>query len=105
MGSSLGPTSANIFLCFHEKKWPTKLPCRSLNQYILGDMLAYFCFICHKNILQNLFYYLNTCHPGMCFSCQQEKNKKISFVDVEIAQQNGNFVTSLYHKCTFICIS
>ena len=67
MESSLGPTSANIFLCFHEKKWPTKLPCRSLNQYILGDMLAIFLFYLSQEHLAEFFLLLKYLPPWYVF--------------------------------------
>ena len=36
----------------------------------------------------------------MSFSFEEEKNGKISFLDVKISQQNGKFVTTVYRKPT-----
>ena len=33
-----------------------------------------------------------TCHPNMTFSFEQEKNGKLSFLDVEISRQQGKFI-------------
>ena len=43
----------------------------------------------------------NTCHPNMSFSFEQEVNGKLSFLDVEVSRQQGNFVTTGYRKSTF----
>ena len=45
--------------------------------------------------------YLNTCHPNMSFSFEQEINYKLSFLDVEVFRQQGKFVTTVYRKPTF----
>ena len=45
--------------------------------------------------------YLNTCHPNMSFSFEQEINDKLSFLDVEVFRQQGKFVTTVYRKPTF----
>ena len=35
------------------------------------------------------------------FSIEQEKNGKLSFLDVEISQEKGKFVATVYRKPTF----
>ena len=37
----------------------------------------------------------------MSFSFEQEKNGKFSFVDIEVSQRKGKFVTTVYRKPTF----
>ena len=39
--------------------------------------------------------YFNTCHPNMSFSFEQEKNGKLSFLDVEVSREKGKFVTTV----------
>ena len=53
MGSSLGPTLANAFLCFHEQIWLNECP-EELNLYTTEDMLMtyVFCFV-HLIIFRN----------------------------------------------------
>ena len=46
--------------------------------------------------------YLNTCHPNMSFSYEQEVNGKLAFLDVEVFWKQGKFVTTVYRKPTFI---
>ena len=37
----------------------------------------------------------------MSFSFEQERNDKLSFLEVEISRQQGKFVTTFYRKPTF----
>ena len=37
----------------------------------------------------------------MCFSLEQEKNVKLSFLDVEVSRQQGKFVTAVSRKPAF----
>ena len=37
----------------------------------------------------------------MSFSFEQEKNGNFSFVDIEVSQEKGKFVTTVYRKPTF----
>ena len=37
----------------------------------------------------------------MSFSFEQEKNGKLSFLDVEVSREKGKFVTTVYRKPTF----
>ena len=58
MGSPLGPTLANVFLCFYGKKW-LKNALLNLNQFCIEDMLMIFLFysnqlIISKNIVTTL---------------------------------------------------
>ena len=39
----------------------------------------------------------------MSFSFEDQKNGKMSFLDVEISRENGKFLTKVYHKPTFSC--
>ena len=54
MGSPLGPTFANIFLCYHETTWLKNV--RNLsNQYIIKDTsMIFFCCLKNRNRFHNL---------------------------------------------------
>ena len=53
MGSSLGPTLANAFLCFHEQIWLNECP-EELNLYATEDMLMTYLFrFVHLIIFRN----------------------------------------------------
>ena len=51
--------------------------------------------------LSKFYNYFNTCHPNMSFSFEQEKNGKLSFLDIEVSREKGKFVTTVYRKPTF----
>ena len=40
----------------------------------------------------------------MSFSFEQEKNGKLSFLDIEISREKGKFVRTVYRKPTFSCV-
>ena len=101
MGSPLGPTVANAFLFFYEMKWleqcPNKFKPVFYRRYV-DDIFVLFESAGH---LLKFHAYLNTYHPNMPFSFEQEINDKLSFLDVEVSQQQGKFVTTVYRKPTF----
>ena len=79
MGSPLGPTLANPFLCFHEKKWFEQCP-------------EEFKPVCYRRYVDDIFVlfrsqdhlikfrdYFNKCHPNMNFTFEQEKNGNCLF--------------------------
>ena len=73
MGSPLGPTLANVFLCFYEKKWPEKCPPEFkpvfYRRYV-DDIFVLFKSTDHLEKFRN---YFNTCHPNMSFSFEEEQ--------------------------------
>jgi len=68
MGSPLGPTYANAFLCYHEKVW--------LNRRYVDDT-----FLLFKNCSQveQFVLYLSTKHPNLKFTYEIEQNSKLPF--------------------------
>ena len=85
MGSSVGPTMANVFLSFYELKWLEQCPneCKLVfyRRYV-DDILYLFESAEH---LSKFNAYLNTCHPNKYFSFEQQKNGKLPFLDVEVS--------------------
>ena len=84
MGSPQGPTLANAFLCFYERKWLKKCPLEfkpvSYRRYV--DI---FVLLKPADYLKKSRNYFNTCHPNISFSFEKEKNGKMSFLNVEIS--------------------
>ena len=101
MGSPLGPTMANVFLSFYEIKWLEQCPKEFkpvfYRRYV-DDIFVLFESAEHLSKFRN---YFNTCHPNMSFSFEQEKNGKLSFLDIEVSREKGKFVTTVYRKPTF----
>ena len=101
MGMPLGPTMANVFLSFYEIKWLEQCPKEFkpvfYRRYVDG-IFVLFKWAEHLSEFRN---YFNTCHRNMSFSFEQEKNGKLSFLDIEASREKGKFVTTVYRKPTF----
>ena len=44
---------------------------------------------------------MNSRHPNIQLTCEEEANNKISFLNVSITRMNNKLVTSLYRKKTY----
>ena len=92
MGSPLGPSLANAFLCYYEQIWLNNCP-------IEFKPMAYFRYVDDTFIIFRnpehapLFLnYLNSRHSSMRFTCEQENNGSLSFLDLTIKKCNDFFV-------------
>ena len=101
MGSPLGPTLANIFLCFHERHWLSQCPASFKPLYFKRYVDDIFCLFRDRSHVQDFLAYLNARHPNMNFTHEDESNSSLPFLDVNVIRSNGNFVTSIYRKPTF----
>ena len=101
MGLPLGPTMANVFLSFYEMKWLEQ--CHNEFKPVLYRRNVDDIFVLFESAehLSKFHAYLNTCHPNMSFSFEQGINDKLLFLQVEVSQQQGKFVTTVYRKPTF----
>ena len=101
MGLPLGPTFANTFLCHHEVKWMNDCPSEFKPIYyrrFVDDCFVLFKDSSHANQFLN---YMNSRHPNMKFTLEQEVNNKLSFLDINIFKQGNGFITSVFRKETF----
>ena len=101
MGSPLGPTIANVFQSFYEMKWLEQCPNEFKPVFYRRYVDYIFVLLEPAEHLSKFHAYLNTCHPKMSFSFEQEVNGKLPFLDVEVSRQQGKFVTTVYRKPTF----
>ena len=83
MRSSLGPTMENIFLSFYEMKWLEQCPNEFKPVFYRRYVDDIFVLFKSAEHLSKFHAYLNTCHPNMSFSFEQEINSILSFLDVE----------------------
>ena len=100
MGSPLGPTLANIFLCHWEEIWIKKCPKQFKPEYYNRFMDDTFLLFSSENHVKKFHKYINTRHKNMTFTFEVEKNNKLAFLDV-LVTRDVTFVTSLYRKPTF----
>ena len=101
MGSPLGPTFANIFLCHHEQKWLEFCPSHFkpvLYRRYVDDTFVIFK---HKSHAPLFLDYLNSQHRNICFTMDGEKNSKLSFLDLTIEKHKGSLLFSIFRKPTF----
>ena len=101
MGSPLGPTFANVFLCFYEKIWLEKCPIEF--KPVIYRRYVDDTFLLFRSIeqIEKFRSYLNCQHPNIKFTSEIEENNSISFLDIKITRDCNSFCTSVYRKPTF----
>ena len=102
MGSPLGPTLANVFLCYHEKIWlqncPSEFKLVIYRKYVDDTFLLFR----SKHHIEKFRYYLNRQHKNIKFTSEAESENFISFLDIKITRNNNKFMTSVYCKPRFL---
>ena len=100
MGSPLGPILVNLFLVYYEHKCLEKYPL----QFRPKCYRRYVDYIFHmfesRGHVKKFFKYMNSRHPNIQFTCEEESNK-ISFLDISVTRINNKLTTSLDRKKTF----
>ena len=100
MGSTLGPTLANPFLC-HYEKWLGNCPIHLkpvIYKRYTDDILVLFS---SKKHLQLFVDYLNKQHKCRKFTFEAENDNYFSFLYIKITCHNQQFKTSVPGKTTF----
>ena len=98
MGSPLGPSFANAFLSYHERLWLEHCP--EDFRPVLFKRYVDDCFVAFesKEQSQKFLQYLNSKHPNIKFSMEEEHNNQLPFLDVLIQRQGDSLSTSIYRK-------
>ena len=102
MGLPLGPTFANMFMCFHENVWLSECPSDFkpfLYRRYVDDIFLLFRAKSHVNLF---FEYLNSKHPNIQFTMDHEIDGSISFLDASIYRENNNFSTSVFQVLSVV---
>ena len=100
MVSSLGPSLANAFLCFHEQIWLNNCPEDFKPVYYIRHVDDIFALFRSPDHLEKFTNYLNLKH-NIKFAYEKESNNSLSFLDILILRLENGFKTSVYHKPTF----
>ena len=100
MGSPLGRTLANAFLCLFEKKCLSECPVEFLPSVCKRYVDDIFVTFNSYSQLLKFVDYMNHQHPNIKFTFEVEKND-FSFLDVKICRENNKFTTSVFRKPTF----
>ena len=101
MGSPLGATFANIFLCFYEQIWLEKFPVEFkpvVYRRFVDDTFLLFRSYEH---IEKFRTYLNCQHPNIKLTSEIEEHNCMSFLDIKITRELNSFSTSVYRKPTF----
>ena len=103
MGSPLGPTLANAFLCFYERKWLEEAPMECRPTYYKRYVDDIFVLFDSVEQVEKFQKYLNSKHQNITFTFEIEKNNSLPFLDVDVIREYSinTFKTSLYRKPTF----
>ena len=117
MGSPLGPTLANSFLCFHEQIWLDKCRCELKPVYYkrcVDDIFILFRSpdhhekfkpVYYKRCVDDIFILFRSPDHHEKFktldSPVRKNNNSMSFSDVLITRTSNDFTTSVCHKPTF----
>ena len=101
MGSPLGPTLANAFLCFYESKWLSECSLEFKPLYYRRYVDAVFVHFSSPDHLTQFKDYLNSRHDNISFPSEIENDGTLPFLDIKIERDGNNFVTSVYRKSTF----
>ena len=101
MGSFLGLTLDNAFLCHYEKIWFNECP--SQFKPVVYGRSAYDIFVLFKpkKKLELFVNYMNWKHKNIKSTFENEDLNYFSFLDVKIITRNKRFVTSIFRKATF----
>ena len=100
MGSPLGPSLANIFLCHHEKYWLENCPRQFSPEYYRRFVDDIFILFQDKDQVNKFDKYLNSRHIKMNFTNEVEDDLSLNFLDILIKKEQG-FITSIYRKPTY----
>ena len=103
MGSPLGPVLANPFMVFYKNQW--------LKEFYFCKVLLYWSYVddiislfnCEVDAMK-FFDHLNSRHPNIKFTFENQSGGKLAFLDILISNENDNFCTSVIRKKTSISL-
>ena len=101
MGSPLGLPLAYVFLVYFEKNWLENCPSDFKSNYHRRFVDEIFVWFTSPKHLEAFRYFLNGLHANITFTVENEKQNRISFLDVQIIRENKTFTNSVYCKRNF----
>lgn len=100
MGSPIAPLLANVFMCASESVWLNNCPAAFKPLYYRRYVDDTFVIFRKPDHARLFLQYLNAQHPCIKFTCEEEKDQCLPFLDVNITKGDC-LSTSLYRKPTF----
>lgn len=101
MGGCISPTLADIFLGFHETNWLKNCPLSFKPIFYRRYVDDTFILFKKSEDVDEFLNYLNSKHSNIKFTCEKEKENKLSFLDISITKTSDSFNTNSFRKSTF----
>ena len=105
MGSPLSASMANIFLCYHERKWLQDCPQDFKPLFYRRYVDDTFMIFKKKEHVDQFFNYINEKHRNIKFTKENENEDKLDFLDVRINKRevsgSYSFILGIFRKATF----
>ena len=94
IGSPLGPTLAIAFLVYHEKNWLEHCPVEYRPSYYRRYVDDIFVLFNSAEHLKRFYSYLNFHHLNISLTMENEKDNRMSFLDVNIIRESLPFLST-----------
>jgi len=101
MGLPLGPTFANIFMCYHEHRWLDQCPVEFKPVFYRRYVDDTFVLFRSKSHAKLFLDYLNSRHNSINFTMENEQSNKLPFLDTVVHRDNNSFQCSVFRKSSF----
>lgn len=101
MGSSLGPALANAFLCHYESNWIDDCPLSYAPLFFARYVDDIFVLLRSRQDVIELTKYLSSKHSNISFTCEEERNNILPFLDVNVIRETNRFSSTVHRKATF----
>ena len=101
MGSPLGPSLTNMFMCDLASKFLDDCPSQFKPIIYRRYVDDTFCLFKNKEHASLFLKHINKYHSNIQFTVEDESNNFLPFLDILIQKEGSNFSTSLYRKPTF----
>ena len=85
-----------------QHKWLEKCSLQFWTKYYRRYVGDIFLMFESRDHVKKFLKYMNSCHLNTQFTCEEESNYKISFLDICVTRINNKLTTLLYRKKTFI---
>src|SRR5215469_6354828 len=101
MGSPLGSTLANIFMCSLERKFLNECPPHFKPTFYRRYVDDTFVMFREREQANMFLEFINAFHNNIKFTVDMEENDSLPFLDILIFRDNSKFKTQVYRKRTF----
>ena len=98
MGSPLGPSMANIFMCALEQIYLNGCPSQFKPVLYRSYVDDTFRLFRHREHVDKFLEHINNFHPNINFTVKVEEDNNLPFLEVVVTHEQTGFSTSLYRK-------